>query len=193
MLEEKAKISCLREGDRNSSFFHASIKARRAYNAISLKLDDGTCTNDGDIIAQQSAEYFKKLFGNFSHTETLFREDIIQHTISEDNDALVSCPDLEEIKDNVFSMSTSSSPGPDGFSGKHYTSCWDIIKGDLHQAIHAFFEGLQLPKIISSTSIVLIPKVHKASSLDQVRPISLCQLYTQNYFKDSKFQIDSFA
>ncbi|KAL9682734.1 hypothetical protein QQ045_014541 [Rhodiola kirilowii] len=40
MLEEKAKVSWLKEGDINSSFFHASIKARRAQNIIRLVMED---------------------------------------------------------------------------------------------------------------------------------------------------------
>ncbi|KAL9665523.1 hypothetical protein QQ045_020943 [Rhodiola kirilowii] len=71
-------------------------------------------------------------------------------------------------------MSTSSSPGPDGFTGIFFVSCWDIIKEDMQAVVQAFFEGVQLPKIISSTSIVLIPKIPKANNFDQVRPISQC-------------------
>ncbi|CAM8923331.1 unnamed protein product [Rhodiola kirilowii] len=175
MLEEKAKVSWYKDGDRNSSFFHASIKARRAQNKINLELEDGSIAEDGDVIGLRAAQYFENLFGDPSVPGDIQLTGLVQKVISdEDNARLTITPDLEEIQNNVFSMNSSSSPGPDGFTGKFFTSCWDIIKEDLHDAVQVFFEGLQLPKIISSTNIVLIPKVPKAGSFDQVRPISLC-------------------
>ncbi|KAL9667161.1 hypothetical protein QQ045_001510 [Rhodiola kirilowii] len=42
------------------------------------------------------------------------------------------------------------------------------------QALHAFFSGLQLPTNISATALILIPKVSNATSISQLRPISLC-------------------
>ncbi|KAL9672201.1 hypothetical protein QQ045_028451 [Rhodiola kirilowii] len=178
ILEEKAKVSWYKDGDRNSSFFHASIKERRAQNTIKLELEDGSISDDGDVIGLRAAQYFNNLFGDLPASGDIQLTDLVQKVISDDeNDCLSVIPDLEEIQHNVFSMNSSSSLGPAGFTGKFFTSCWDIIKEDLQAAVQAFFEGLQLPKIISSTSIVLIPKVPKvpkAGKLDQVRPISLC-------------------
>ncbi|KAL9676312.1 hypothetical protein QQ045_004526 [Rhodiola kirilowii] len=175
MLEEKAKVSWYKDGDRNSSFFHAAIKARRAHNTIKLAMEDGNISDDGDFIGLKASHYFENLFGEYPVPGDLQLGDLIQPAISDDdNMRLTSSPEMEEIKDSVFSMKSDSSPGPDGFTGKFFTSCWNIIKEDLKEAILGFFTGLQLPKIISSTSIVLIPKVKRASSLDQVRPISLC-------------------
>ncbi|KAL9678256.1 hypothetical protein QQ045_016098 [Rhodiola kirilowii] len=150
MLEEKVKVSWYKDGDRNSSFFHASIKARRAQNKIKLNLEDGSITEDGDVIGLRAASYFKDLFGECSASGDIQVADLVQKVISEeDNISLSATPSLEEIQHNVFSMNSSSSPGPDGFTGKFFTSCRDIIKDDLQAAVQAFFEGLQLPKIIS--------------------------------------------
>ncbi|KAL9663610.1 hypothetical protein QQ045_019001 [Rhodiola kirilowii] len=175
MLEEKAKVSWYKDGDRNSSFFHASIKAKRAQNTIKLELEDGSISDDGDVIGLRASQYFNNLFGELSASGDIHLTDLVKKVISDDDNASLSViPDLEEIQHNVFTMNSSSSPGPDGFTGNFFTSCWDIIKEDLQAAVQAFFEGLQLPKIISSTSIVLIPKVPKAGKFDQVRSISLC-------------------
>ncbi|KAL9662266.1 hypothetical protein QQ045_027098 [Rhodiola kirilowii] len=175
MLEEKAKVSWYKDGDRNTSFFHAAIKARRAHNTIRLAMKDGTISDDGDFIGLKASQYFENLFGEFSASGDLLLGDLVQPEISyDDNTRLIASPGMEEIKDSVFSMKSDSSPSPDGFTGKFFTYCWNIIKEDLKEAILGFFTGLQLPKIISLTNIVLIPKVKRASSLDQVRPISLC-------------------
>ncbi|KAL9678844.1 hypothetical protein QQ045_016695 [Rhodiola kirilowii] len=163
------------KGTETRPFFDASIKARRTQNTIKLIMDDGKTTEDADAIGLMVSTYFKNLFGLFPDPGDIELKNIIDPVITkEENDKLSEIPSMEEIKHNVFSMHLDSSPGPDGFNGKFFKSCWEIIKDDLFEAVCGFFEGLCLPKIISATNIVMIPKVHKASSLDQIRPISLC-------------------
>ncbi|KAL9666589.1 hypothetical protein QQ045_000924 [Rhodiola kirilowii] len=137
--------------------------------------EDDTISDDGDFIGHKASQYFEHLFGEFSASGDLQLGDLVQPSISDDDNMwLTSSPEMEEIKDNVFSMKSDSSPCLDGFKGKFFIYGWNIIKEDLKEAILGFFTGLQLPKSISSTNIVLVPKVNRASSLDQVRPISLC-------------------
>ncbi|KAL9687628.1 hypothetical protein QQ045_032033 [Rhodiola kirilowii] len=170
-------MNWLREGNRNSKIFHAAIKARRIHNSVRLKLKDGSHTDDRDVIGNKAEQYFKALFSSFPVTKDIDVSDLISPTISDaDNLALAAQPSEHETRDAVFSMNPNSSPGPDGFTGKFFTGYWDIIKEDLLAVVAAFFNGLQLPKIISSANIVLIPKVPKATSMDQLRPISLCNV-----------------
>ncbi|MQL99315.1 hypothetical protein Taro_032040 [Colocasia esculenta] len=69
----------------------------------------------------------------------------------EDNHMLFATPNDEEIKLAVWNMKGDSAPGPDGFTGNSYTSCWDIIAKDGEQAASAptdqFKEG-----VVDSTS-----------------------------------------
>nr|XP_033510896.1 uncharacterized protein LOC117275700 [Nicotiana tomentosiformis] len=90
-----------------------------------------------------------------------------------DNADLTANPSMEELKDVVFSLSPSSAPGPDGLSGRFYHSCWDIIKDDLLLMISDFFEGNQIPKAITHTCLILIPKVDNPHAFNELRPISL--------------------
>ncbi|KAL9687569.1 hypothetical protein QQ045_031974 [Rhodiola kirilowii] len=71
-------------------------------------------------------------------------------------------------------MNLSCTPGPDDFMGYFYRQCWDIIKPDLHKAVQAFFNGMQLPNSVTTTHLVLLPKKVNASKIDHLRPISLC-------------------
>ena len=76
-----------------------------------------------------------------------------------DNNALVIIPTLDEVKKVVFSMNASSAPGPDGFTGKFFQHCWNIIAQDLYTVILEFFNGKQLPRSFSHSSLVLVPKI----------------------------------
>lgn len=71
-----------------------------------------------------------------------------------------------------------SAPGPDGFSGHFFTSCWDIIHLDIFNAVLDFFKLSTLPRAYTSSFLVLIPHgaVEKAKAIKDFRPISLCNL-----------------
>ena len=61
-----------------------------------------------------------------------------------------------------------------GSQGSFFTFAWEVVAQDLYNAIVSFFCGAELPRFITATSIVLIPKVQNPSSFAQFRPISLC-------------------
>lgn len=90
------------------------------------------------------------------------------------NDMLIDVPTLEEVRDTIFSLSGDSAPGPDGFTGKFFSSCWDIIGSDLLSAILEFFAGFDMLKSWTSTLIATIPKTDVITSCKDLRPISLC-------------------
>lgn len=70
-------------------------------------------------------------------------------------------------------LSPSSSPETDGFTGYFYQLCWDIIKGDVVAFVIDFFKGAYLPRDISITTLVLLPKTNNPRQLGDLRPISL--------------------
>ncbi|KAL9687177.1 hypothetical protein QQ045_031575 [Rhodiola kirilowii] len=143
ILEEKARINWIHDGDRNTALFHASIKARRIRNNVRLKLGEDSYTEDGGVIGLAATEHFKKLFGEVPNHKDIEVEDQISPSISEaDNRNLCQPPDDEEIYDTIMKMNHDSAPGPDGYTGKFFSGCWSIIKEDLTKAIQSFFEGL---------------------------------------------------
>ncbi|KAL9669530.1 hypothetical protein QQ045_007077 [Rhodiola kirilowii] len=99
MLDEKSKISWITEGDRNSSFFHASIKARRAHNKMKLEMTDGSYSEEPDLIGNKAVDYFRDLFGTFPPTHESGGASAIHSSIfDEQNSTLIRTPDEEEVK-----------------------------------------------------------------------------------------------
>lgn len=82
-------------------------------------------------------------------------------------------PSLDEIFSAVKSMDPDSAPGPDGFNGHFFVSCWDIVCQDVVSAVQYFFQFGTLPASFNSSIIILIPKVEHADSIKQYRPIAL--------------------
>lgn len=91
----------------------------------------------------------------------------------EQNEKLNSNPTREEIKHAVFGLNGDSAGGPDGFTGLFYQSCWEIIGEDIVQMVLSFFCGQQLPKSVTHTNLVLLPKKKEVSTFSDLRPISL--------------------
>ncbi|EOY25449.1 Uncharacterized protein TCM_016755 [Theobroma cacao] len=85
-----------------------------------------------------------------------------------------AAPSLKEIKDVVFNIDKDSVAGPDGFSSLFYQHCWDIIKQDLLEAVLDFFKGTPMPRGVTSTTLVLLPKKPNSCQWSDFRPISLC-------------------
>jgi len=91
----------------------------------------------------------------------------------EDNIRIDALPDLEEVKEVVFSLDGTSSSGPDGLTGDFFQTCWRIVQSDLVDVVQAFFKGDTLPKSFTHTNLVLLPKKSIIKTFADLRPISL--------------------
>nr|XP_027120658.1 uncharacterized protein LOC113737662 [Coffea arabica] len=153
--QQKSRVKWLKDGDRNSRYFHAVMAERHQRSVIHrIKSSAGDWLESADDIESEAESFFKRLFT--------------------DNEMLDEIPYKEEVKSVIFAMDGGSAAGPDGFSGKFFACAWDIVAEDVHAAVVSFFCGEVLPRSISSTSIVLIPKVQSPQDFTQFRPISLC-------------------
>ena len=97
----------------------------------------------------------------------------------EENKTLEEVSSMEEVRRVVFAMDGESAAGLDGFMGKFFTFSWDVIAQDVYNVALSFFYGAELPKFITSTSIVLIPKVPNPQDFSMFRPISLCNFFNK--------------
>jgi hypothetical protein len=171
-------VEWLKEGDRNTSFFHARATTRRNTNRISYLLkEDGTRCEDKEEIKRMAHDFYLNLFSS----EPCQRMDAVLETIpckvnqitNEDIDKPYSD---EEIRDALFQMGPTKAPGPDGFPALFYQRHCDFFKKDICSAVRGFLQGDQLPDGLCDTNIVLIPKLSKPEKLVNYRPISLCNV-----------------
>lgn len=94
--------------------------------------------------------------------------------INEDsNHILTMLPTPQEIFQAVCSLKKDSAPGPDGFGASFYQNYWEIVKNDVINAVLEFFTKDWLLPNFNSNTIVLIPKVSEALTVNQYRPIAL--------------------
>ena len=144
-LKQKARINWLSAGDKNTKYFHSTLVERRRTNPYSKMLLNTQYSRDD--LKQRGKEFFEKLF----QEEGCVRDENLLNFIPplvsmEENIMLCAIPDALEIKEVVFSMATENAPGPDGFSTKFYTACWDVVGKDVISAVKAFFGGTTMDR-----------------------------------------------
>ncbi|XP_042056302.1 uncharacterized protein LOC121800876 [Salvia splendens] len=174
---QKAALKWVAEGERNTRFFQGWVKQKRTKSRIHMiEEGDQVLTDEMDI--RNSAERFFK--GLLTDDVGLLDEpdlEILSVLPPQVNmELLEKAPSVEVIKQTVFSINAESAAGPDGYSALFFQSCWDIIGGDVVEAVLNFFAGAHIPLGIAATLIVLVPKKKDPTRWAEFRPISLCNV-----------------
>ena len=114
-----------------------------------------------ELIGKEAISFFQQLFTAESDPSCSYGFlDAIPKLVTDlDNSKLMEPPTMDEVKKAVFSMDGESLAGSDGFTGRFFTFAWEVVAEDVHRTILSFFAGAELPRSITATSIVLIPKV----------------------------------
>lgn len=101
----------------------------------------------------------------------------IPQVISADmNEALVQDIIVEEVWQALKQMHPSKAPGPDGFSPGFYQRFWHVVGEDVVAAVKMFLVSEELLRLVNCTNVALIPKVKNVENMNQLRPISLCNV-----------------
>ena len=170
---QKSRVLWLKEGDKNSSFFHRIANSNRNTNTISQLLINGTLSTNQDEIKDHIAEFYEKLYLEDGHRRPYLDGVQFSTISSEDADWLDRPFDEVEITNVVRGCNGDKAPGPDGFSLAFFQHCWSIIRNDVLAVCKEFHEHCQFERSLNATFVSLIPKKHGANQLKDFRPISL--------------------
>lgn len=74
----------------------------------------------------------------------------------------------------IKSMPLDKAPGPDGFTGRFFISCWQIIKWDFMRALEHFYKGdMRGLAAINKAIVSLLRKKDGAVDIRDYQPVSL--------------------
>lgn len=187
---QRSKQHWLHLGDKNTRFFHqmASWKKKKVQILV-LQREDGVLLTDQKEIHQAFLNHFKALFhcdaplpiparsspGAFpTHFDLL---SAFSCKLSETHQNLLNLPFNEaEIKTAVFQMGKLKAPGPDGFIAEFYQNYWSTVGPSIIEAVLAFLQSGYLLKEFNKTFICLILKIKDPMTVNDFRPISLCNV-----------------
>ncbi|XP_060202641.1 uncharacterized protein LOC132631059 [Lycium barbarum] len=165
--KQKTGMRWFKDEDRNTKFFHNYVKGRRRKLAVhTIQNSQGDWLNTNAEIGQEVVLSINT------------GSDKRQH---QDED-LTTLPSDEEVNNAVFGLNGDTG-GPDGFSGHFFQTCWGIIGRDVTNMVRAFFCSQELPRCITHTNLVLIPKKENINTFADLRPISLSSFANKIIFR----------
>ena len=181
LWRQKSRVKWLKQGERNTSFFHKSTIQHRAHNRIlSLKKADGDQVYKREHIGSELNSFFTSLLSDPIQDRTRAINEIIAaipNLVTEEQNSLLLREFTEqEIEETIFNMASNKAPRPDSFTIEFFKACWPIIKADLLNLVRNFHRTKKVLPAINATFLTLIPKSDQADSPDKFRPIALCNV-----------------
>ncbi|GJR16323.1 RNA-directed DNA polymerase, eukaryota, reverse transcriptase zinc-binding domain protein [Tanacetum coccineum] len=154
LLCQKAKVEWLKEGDKNTAYFHKTIKERAHRSRIMSIRNENGVRFENEEVAEQIVKHFEEFLGY----------------------GMVRPISDAEIKNAMFGIEDSKAPGPDGYTSRFYKSAWSIVGKDVCQAVKEFFTSGKLLGEVNATVISLIPKIPIPDKVSDLRPIACCNV-----------------
>ncbi|XP_065632987.1 uncharacterized protein LOC112028379 [Quercus suber] len=148
----KSRITWIIEGDRKTAFFLMSALVHRRRNKITCIKDRlGNWLNGDSIITVH-----KTGLGN------------------EDKGRLEVPVTDDEIFDALKALKPYKTPGPEGLYVGFFQRFWLIVGNLVKTVVKSIFSTRVMPEYLNKNLITLIPKCKSLESLNNYRPISLC-------------------
>lgn len=183
MARQRSRITWLQEGDANTRFFHQQAAARKRRNFIQQLEHNEAVATSPEEKDQLAHEYFTNLLGSAHQRSFSLDMGFLQQQGA-------SLPQLEtpfteeEVWAAIRDTPRDKAPGPDGFTGLFYHTCWQILRQDVMEALHQLhrMDGSTLGKV-NKALLTLLPKTQDARNLKDFRPISLLHSFAKLFAK----------
>uniref|UniRef100_A0A2N9EM59 Reverse transcriptase domain-containing protein n=1 Tax=Fagus sylvatica TaxID=28930 RepID=A0A2N9EM59_FAGSY len=175
---QRSRISWMKDGDRNTKFFHECASQRKRKNEISrLRNQYGDWVLDKTEMEGMVNNYFNNLFTSSNPVGIPNVVSLVDRVVSDDmNQRLVRDFDAEEVRRALFQIHPTKAPGPDGMSAIFFQNFWHIVGEDFTNAILDYLNTGRMLSSVNLTHIVMIPKTKSPENLTQFCPISLCNV-----------------
>jgi hypothetical protein len=168
--QQKSRSLWLEAGDKNTSYFHKQVEARKQFKKVTeIQVQDQIIT-DFEGIKAAMVDAFETLYTEtqrsaidpkaypLSLVPTLIQDEV--------NNNLTKVVNQQEIKEALDQMSPDKAPGPDGFTSRFYQHSWDIIKSDFTKLIRNLRDAARLEEEQIRLSLLLFRKKKEQSILE---------------------------
>ncbi|KAK4394177.1 hypothetical protein Sango_1888500 [Sesamum angolense] len=150
LRKQRGKALWLKEGDRNTAFFHA--RATEQSHRKEIKDIEESCES-GEILS------------------------CLEPRVMEEMNEELCCPFMpEEVKSALVAMHPLRSPRPDGMSPIFYQKCWYLIGPDICSCVLQILNERVLNSDLNHTHIVLLPKCANPELVSDFHPIFHCNV-----------------
>ena len=170
---QKSRAMWLKEGDKNTKYFHKVSNSHRRRNSIRHLSINGSLSIDQDAIMTHISCFYKQLYTKDTSRRPLL-DSLPFALIPFEKATWLERPfEKEEIFNVVSNMNGDKSPGPDGFPMSFYHACWSILQDVLLAVFAEFYEYGSFERSLNALFLSLISKRANAVEVKDFRPISL--------------------
>ena len=163
----------LKEGDRNTGFFHRLANAHRRNNSLDKIKINGVWLTEEQDVREGVANAFHQLLSENSEWKTDIEGLQLNHLSAQEVESLELPFSEEEIRSALMEMNDDKALGLDRFTVAFWQTCWDFVKEEIWELFKEFYDQSFFVKSLNTTFLVLIPKKGGAEDLGDFRPISL--------------------
>ena len=170
---QKSRETWLKEGDRNTRFFHIMANSHRRRNSIrDISINGRRCVKEPEI-KEGLVGAFQSLLTTSSNWCPPFPDLRFKVIGADQASKLEEMFTEEEILAAISGFNGDKAPGPDGFPLAFWSFSWEFVKYEVLGFFREFFEHNQFVKSLNATFLVLVPKGRTVEDLKDLRPISL--------------------
>eukprot|EP00253_Pinus_taeda_P012913 PITA_12913 len=178
---QKSRIQWIKEGERNTKFFHKSTMAHRAHNRITkIKDSQGIELVSHKDMESSLVQHFFNIAKEPMEDKSRFIDQFTQYipklVTREDNHNLNKPVSEEEISEVIKEMQSGKALGPDGFNVDFFKTCWETVKQDILEVVEDSRKSKKVLKALNASFIALITKKENVMTLDGFQPIALCNV-----------------
>jgi hypothetical protein len=170
---QKSRALWLKEGDRNTRFFHKVANSHRRYNRVEVLSINGVLSDDPNEVKDHVVQFYQNLYSERNTWRPKMDNQDFLSIDEEDKNWLERDFEEKEVWEVVKGMEGDKAPGPDGFTMAFFQACWGVVKHDFMAVFAEFHRRRQLVNSLNATFISLIPKKADALEMKDFRPISL--------------------
>ncbi|KAM6542808.1 hypothetical protein CsatB_007255 [Cannabis sativa] len=149
---------------------------KRSNNIQSLQDASGVWQSWSGGLEEVIVDYYKHIYSAGDADWNQVVSGISCSITAAQNADLLKPISSDEVRTALFQMHPDKAPGPDGMGPGFFQKHWDIVGPDLVAAACNFFESGTFPCNLNDTNLVLIPKKKSPTTMNDLRPIALCNV-----------------
>ncbi|KAK1370197.1 hypothetical protein POM88_036289 [Heracleum sosnowskyi] len=152
MLKQKERVEWLKEGDRNSKFFHQAIQKRRVRNSIKKLISNGRLSSDPLEIKHEVKAHLQQVFRKRKEFNIFSVKGLISHKLSKlEADLLERSAVIEEVELALVQSGSDKDPGPHGLNAGVLKALWRYLKDYMLAFVNNFMSKGEIPLATSNT------------------------------------------
>ncbi|KAE8723356.1 MORC family CW-type zinc finger protein 3 isoform 2 [Hibiscus syriacus] len=170
---QKSRMKWIKDGDRNTRFFHLCALKRNRINAISALKVAGVEISNPDHIRAYVLDFFKK---NYNLKAMLEVDEIYLNfaKLSAKQKAGLEVKFSEqEVWEAIFYSDSAKSSVLDGYTIGFFKKFWPTLKVHIMKFVDDFYCGRKWEHGVNHAFITLIPKKLNPKDIEDFRPISM--------------------